>query len=417
MVSLPRDDGGWKDTGELLSLAGEDRSWKRSGDCSWKGAGERFSLASDNRGWKGTGDGCGWKDTGELLSLMGDGCGWKDTGELLSLTSKDRGWKRSSDAWKGAGDKCAGELLSQVRSWKAPPDELPSPSHYCHGHICVPSPPIGHPRSRYPIRDWKHGFFFLASATPWPCPVDWGEPSRSSFLRPVLSGEEKKWAAKLLRAHGAAPVDVSTLLCDNKLAAATMVSSPVWPPPSCIRTSSTTSASSKGMDPSVYDMMKTMLADKVAAAVRSSASAKKVKAELLPSPLGGKKRSLDKANGVAGPESSVLRKNPPAAADVCSVPPTGDLGSPQHFTSRLVHDSTERVIAASRPSYTLELEEKLQERRAEITALRKQLEEYNNTVKDMGDKERGGLRDEHQAANKAANRRDAFFLLLVVFLG
>ncbi|KAI4974351.1 hypothetical protein ZWY2020_047631 [Hordeum vulgare] len=82
------------------------------------------------------------------------------------------------------------------------------------------------------------------------------------------------------------------------------------------------------MDPSVYDMMKTMLADKVAAAVRSSTSAKKVKAELLPSPLGGKKRSLDKANGVAGPESSVLWKNPPAAADVCSVPPTGDLGSP-----------------------------------------------------------------------------------------
>ncbi|KAI5002320.1 hypothetical protein ZWY2020_026970 [Hordeum vulgare] len=248
-------------------------------------------------------------------------------------------------------------------------------------------------RRAYPIRDWKHGFFFLASATPWPCPVDWGEPSRSSFLRPVLSGEETKWAAKLLRAHAAAPVEVSTLLSRQQTAAATMVSSPVWPPPSCIRTSSTTGASSKvtGMDPSVYDMMKTMLADK--------------------------KRSLDKANGVAGPESSVLRKNPPAAADVCSVPPTGDLGSPQHFTSRLVDDSTERVIAASRPSYTLELEEKLRERRTEITALRKQLEEYNNTVKDTGDKERGGLRDEHQAANKAANRRDAFFLLLVVFLG
>ncbi|KAI4974348.1 hypothetical protein ZWY2020_047628 [Hordeum vulgare] len=176
----------------------------------------------------------------------------------------------------------------------------------------------------------------------------------------------------------------------------------------CDSCGATDLAKCEGMDPSVYDMMKTMLADKVAAAVRSSASAKKVKAELLPSPLGGKKRSLDKA---------VLRKNPPAAADVCSVPPTGDLGSPQHFTSRLVDDSTERVIAASRPSYTLELEEKLRERRAEITALRKQLEEYNNTVKDTGDKERGGLRDEHQAANKAANRRDAFVLLLLVFLG
>jgi hypothetical protein len=93
------------------------------------------------------------------------------------------------------------------------------------------------------IKDWKPGFFFLSSTTPWPCPVEWSEPSKSSFMDPVLTGEEKKWAGKLLRAHGAAPIDVRTCLRDSNLAAAMM--SPVPPPPSSTRTSST-SASSKG---------------------------------------------------------------------------------------------------------------------------------------------------------------------------
>jgi hypothetical protein len=28
--------------------------------------------------------------------------------------------------------------------------------------------------------DWKKLFFFLSSLEPWPCPVEWGEPSMSS---------------------------------------------------------------------------------------------------------------------------------------------------------------------------------------------------------------------------------------------
>jgi hypothetical protein len=52
-------------------------------------------------------------------------------------------------------------------------------------------------RTVYEIKDWNHEFFFLSSPEPWPCPIVWGEPSKSSFKPPVLAGEEKKSAAKL----------------------------------------------------------------------------------------------------------------------------------------------------------------------------------------------------------------------------
>uniref|UniRef100_A0ACD5ZQA0 Uncharacterized protein n=1 Tax=Avena sativa TaxID=4498 RepID=A0ACD5ZQA0_AVESA len=187
------------------------------------------------------------------------------------------------------------------------------------------------------IKDCKHGFFFLSSAAPWPCPVEWGEPSKRAFMEPVLAGEEGKWAAKLLRAHGAAPVDVRTRLCERNLAAA-MISPVSPPPPSCAGRSSSTSANSKGMDPSVYDMMKTMLADKAAAAaVRASASGK-VKTEPGPSPLCGKKRSLDdEANIEEGrPPCSVPQKATPGAHG-CSQMPTGDLSSPPPEFSQTPH--------------------------------------------------------------------------------
>jgi hypothetical protein len=51
-------------------------------------------------------------------------------------------------------------------------------------------------------KGWKEGFFFLKSPTPWPCPVKWGDPSKSSTAEPVLTEEERGVVAKLLRANG-----------------------------------------------------------------------------------------------------------------------------------------------------------------------------------------------------------------------
>uniref|UniRef100_A0ACD5XXJ9 Uncharacterized protein n=1 Tax=Avena sativa TaxID=4498 RepID=A0ACD5XXJ9_AVESA len=260
-------------------------------------------------------------------------------------------------------------------------------------------------------KDWKRGFFFLSSPEPWGCPVEWGQPPESSFVEPMLSGEEEEMAARLLQAHDAAPVDLRTYLCDSNLVAAMISPASPAPPSSCARTS----AGSTGMDPSVYGMMKTMLAEKAAAA------AKKVKTEPGSSPFCGKKRSLDdEANGEEClPPSSVLPNTPPAAhgcsssvpAGVCS-PPPGFPRTPQHFATGHEGASTdwkaarellqgavapaqERVFAASRPSdvvasccvavlkaanytsfslgYALELEKKLAARDAEVAALQDQL--------------------------------------------
>ena len=78
---------------------------------------------------------------------------------------------------------------------------------------------------------WKHEFFFLSSPEPWLCPVEWGEPSRSSLENPVLTGEEKKSAAKLLRAHGGAAVDLRAYLSNSNLEAA-IITTTLPPPPS-----------------------------------------------------------------------------------------------------------------------------------------------------------------------------------------
>ncbi|XBH97867.1 uncharacterized protein LOC119341276 [Triticum dicoccoides] len=256
------------------------------------------------------------------------------------------------------------------------------------------------------IDDWKRGFFFLSSPTPWPCPVEWGEPSKSSFADPVLTNEEKKSEAKLLRATGGAAVDIRICLYDSNIAATVVTAASPAPP------SAGTSASSKGMDSAVYDMMKTMLAEKMAR--QASASAKKVKTEPGSSQLCGKKENLDEANDEEGrPPSSHA---PPAArghsvpTSVCS-PLPGLSGQPQDFadedgtdweTARqllqgAVGPPQQRVFAATERSdvvassyvaflqaanyvsfsldYALELEEKLLAQDAEIAALQKQLEE------------------------------------------
>ncbi|KAI4976778.1 uncharacterized protein LOC123410791 [Hordeum vulgare subsp. vulgare] len=310
------------------------------------------------------------------------------------------------------------------------------------------------------IPGWKSRFFFLYSPTSWPCPVEWGKPSNGSLVDPLLSLEDKASAAKLLSAHGASPVDLRKLLCRSSLAAA-MISpspaparapsssqhsspeppapqppapsspiipapqpsspqppaqlSPQPPPPPYTRTVS------KGMDPAVHVMMKTMLAAKVAgeqASTSASASANKVKIEpgsnvTGSSSLRGKKRNLDEAYGDDGPLSNVLPNTPPPADD--SSVPAGVCFPPGRFSrSRTMHhvpsghdgDTTdweaarerlqgaiapqqERVFAASEPSdiaastyvailqaanytsfslaYALELE-------TEVAALRTQLE-------------------------------------------
>jgi hypothetical protein len=70
------------------------------------------------------------------------------------------------------------------------------------------------------IKGWKEGFFFLKSPKPWPCPVKWGELSKSSMAEPVLTEEERGVTAKLLRANGGTAVDLKTYLRESNLATA-----------------------------------------------------------------------------------------------------------------------------------------------------------------------------------------------------
>uniref|UniRef100_A0ACD6AE66 Uncharacterized protein n=1 Tax=Avena sativa TaxID=4498 RepID=A0ACD6AE66_AVESA len=170
------------------------------------------------------------------------------------------------------------------------------------------------------IKYWKHEFFFLSSPEPWPCPVEWGEPPNGSSRNLVLAGEEKKSAAKLLRAHGGAAVDVRPYLSNRNLAAATITTAFALPPPPPAPSSYISCP--QGMDPAVYAMMKTMLAEKAAA--QASASAKKVNAELDSKaagspPLCGKKRSLEEANDRERPSPTLLNTAIPSG--VCSPPP------------------------------------------------------------------------------------------------
>lgn len=255
------------------------------------------------------------------------------------------------------------------------------------------------------IKDWKNSFFFLSSPAPWPFPVKWGEPSKSSFMEPVLNSEEKKYAAKLLRSYAGAAVDIDTCLSDSNLAAVMPPAAsapPPPPPPSFTRIAS----DSKGMEPSVYEMMKNMLAEKAAA--QASASATKVKAEPGRHAPGSprfcvKKRNLEEANSEESPPRSLL--NAPLSG-MSSPPPDfpsghdGD-GTDWEAARKLLQGAVappqRRVFAATEPSdvvaasyvailqaanyvssslgYALELKEKLAARDAEVAALKKQLEE------------------------------------------
>jgi hypothetical protein len=122
------------------------------------------------------------------------------------------------------------------------------------------------------------------------------------------------------------------------------------------------------MDPSVYSMMKTMLAERAAA--QASASTRKVKAEPDSNapgsaPFCGNKRNLEQANGEEGARPSVLTNTP--LPGPCPLPPPGFSRKRQHFPSRHSGDTTkweaarellqgavappqECVFAASEPS-------------------------------------------------------------------
>ncbi|PUZ61972.1 hypothetical protein GQ55_4G321100 [Panicum hallii var. hallii] len=143
------------------------------------------------------------------------------------------------------------------------------------------------------IKGWKEGFFFLKSAAPWPCPVLWGEPTKKSTADPMLTSKEKDMVEKLLRVRGAAAIDIRTYISDdgNVAAATTTPCAPKPPPPSPPTTRHTSGA--KGMDPSIYDMMQNMRAEKAAA---EAAAAPKVAVKSEPggsgTPSTGKKRKM-----------------------------------------------------------------------------------------------------------------------------
>ncbi|XBI35895.1 uncharacterized protein LOC119328300 [Triticum dicoccoides] len=206
---------------------------------------------------------------------------------------------------------------------------------------------------------WRHEFFFLSSPEPWPCAVEWGEPSNGSFLDPALTVEENKSVVKL-SAHGGAAVDLRNLLPAGRCRICAVVDLRNLLPATCPRRRRSNLAAAsppprpsscyKGMDPSVHDMMKTMPADKVAA--QASASAKK--------------RTWEEASGRHDGH-------------------TTDWDGGRELLQETVAPSLERAFAASEPSdgaairraanCVLELGEKLVARERDAAALREQLEE------------------------------------------
>ncbi|KAL6653152.1 hypothetical protein ACP70R_012077 [Stipagrostis hirtigluma subsp. patula] len=63
--------------------------------------------------------------------------------------------------------------------------------------------------------DWKSKFFFLQAppATPWPCPIWWGKPSRASVRKPVLTSVDDRTAIRKLQDRaGKTGIDVMEFL-------------------------------------------------------------------------------------------------------------------------------------------------------------------------------------------------------------
>uniref|UniRef100_A0A453QWW0 Transposase (putative) gypsy type domain-containing protein n=2 Tax=Aegilops tauschii subsp. strangulata TaxID=200361 RepID=A0A453QWW0_AEGTS len=157
------------------------------------------------------------------------------------------------------------------------------------------------------VKGWKEDFFFLESSAPWPCPVEWGEPSRSSTFDPSLTVQEKAVADSLLRARGSSPIDLFAYLHHRNMAAANITGVVSSPPPT-------------------RKAAPVHVAMEEAAAARASAGKVTVKSEpgckvppCAPSP--GKKRKLpeDRADGES---SASFPSCPPGFSAPCKSPPT-----------------------------------------------------------------------------------------------
>ncbi|CAN6179133.1 unnamed protein product [Urochloa humidicola] len=303
------------------------------------------------------------------------------------------------------------------------------------------------------LKGWKEEFFFLRSQTPWPCPVKWGEPSRGSTAEPVLTKEEKGIASKLLRAHGAA-VDLKTYLSESNLAAAMITGTPVPMPPSPPPRSPRTASSAKGMDPSVYDTMKSLRAAKAAQASREKAKVVVKSEPGSDATLSGKKRKpeedatkqgpsrhdpstpLDHAHGSCSPappgfstqktSSSIRDHDPvPKARHMPADLPDGDTvgwEAARQTLQSVVSPSRERAFSAAEPSdviqssyvtmlqaancvsfslgYALELEEKLAAREREAEALRQELAQAKARLAEAEKASEGEARSAREAAVK-----------------
>ncbi|XP_048542560.1 uncharacterized protein LOC125521542 isoform X1 [Triticum urartu] len=233
------------------------------------------------------------------------------------------------------------------------------------------------------VKGWKEDFFFLASSAPWPCPVEWGEPSRSSTFDPSLTVQEKAVADSLLRARGSSPIDLFAYLHHRNMGAASITG--VSPPtPRAVRSDAA-------------------MEEATTAAARATAGKVTVKSEpdcKVPpcAPSLGKKRKLpeDRADG----ESSASGPScPPGFSAPCKSPPAtskdGDWKAARRLLQGTVTPSRERELAASKPAdvvastyvsllqtanevafslgYALELEEKLRARERKADALQGEL--------------------------------------------
>ncbi|KAL6606732.1 hypothetical protein ACP70R_042385 [Stipagrostis hirtigluma subsp. patula] len=208
------------------------------------------------------------------------------------------------------------------------------------------------------IKGWKEGFFFLKSPAPWPCPVQWGEPTKSSTAEPVLTAEEKSMAAKLLRERGPKVIDLGTYLTESTIAAATTIlPCPSRAPPSPSRRA----AGAKGMDPSTYAMMQNLRAEKAEVAVKREPGGGDTPGW---TPLSGKKRKPEEDKA---PKEELDHGSVPGARAPPRFSGHRDHRKPQHAPDRhdgdtaeweaarqllqgVVTPSRERAFAAAKPT-------------------------------------------------------------------
>ncbi|XBH97890.1 hypothetical protein VPH35_127499 [Triticum aestivum] len=186
-------------------------------------------------------------------------------------------------------------------------------------------------RNRF-ARCWKEDFFFLVSSAPWPCLVEWGELSGSSTLDQSLTGKEKAMAKKLQRARGSSPIDLTTYLCNDNLAAAKIIGAPSAPQPTPRATAARVSAG------------------KVAAKSEPDTDC-----EVLPcAPSFGKKRKVAVDRAVDGESSASEPSGPPGFPGPCKPPSAtgkdGDWKAARRLLQGTVTPSRERELAASKPA-------------------------------------------------------------------